>query len=112
MDGGVETSTSYLQTFVIALLQSPESQLKAQEEIDSVIGGDRLPVLEDFESLPYVKALVMEVSLVFSVDILASTSTIIRSSVSDPFFPLASHMSRLKMWRIKATISPRILSSS
>jgi cytochrome P450 len=62
MDGGVETSTSYLQTFIIALLQSPESQLKAQEEIDSLVGGDRLPVLEDFEHLPYVKALVMEVS--------------------------------------------------
>jgi cytochrome P450 len=45
MDGGVETSASYLQTFIIALLQSPESQLKAQEEIDSIVGGDRLPIL-------------------------------------------------------------------
>jgi cytochrome P450 len=62
MDGGVETSASYLQTFIIALLQSPESQLRAQEEIDSVVGGDRLPVLDDFKRLPYVKALVTEVS--------------------------------------------------
>jgi hypothetical protein len=68
MDGGVETSSTYLQTFIIALLQSPESQLKAQKEIDSVVGGDRLPVMEDFKCLPYVKALVMEVSLIFSVD--------------------------------------------
>ena len=68
MDGGVETSSTYLQTFIIALLQSPESQLKAQKEIDSVVGGDRLPVMEDFKRLPYVKALVMEVSLIFSVD--------------------------------------------
>jgi cytochrome P450 len=85
MDGGIETSASYLQTFIIALLQSPESQLKAQEEIDSVVGGDRLPVLEDFKRLPYVKALVMEVSLIFSVcNCSASSSTMIRSSVSDP----------------------------
>jgi cytochrome P450 len=62
MDGGVETSASYLQTFIIALLQSPESQLRAQEEIDNVVGGDRIPVLDDFKRLPYVKALVMEVS--------------------------------------------------
>jgi cytochrome P450 len=61
MDGGVETSSTYLQTFIIALLQSPESQLKAQKEIDSVVGGDRLPVMEDFKRLPYVKALVMEI---------------------------------------------------
>ena len=65
MDGGTETSASYLQTFVISLLQSPASQRKAQEQIDSVIGGDRLPVLTDFEHLPYIKALVMEASLIF-----------------------------------------------
>lgn len=97
MDGGVETSVCYLQTFIIALLQNPEIQLKAQKEVDSVVGGDRLPVLEDFKRLPYVKALVMEVSLIFSVDnCSASTSTMMRSSDSDPSFLLASHMSRLK----------------
>jgi cytochrome P450 len=63
MDGGADTTASYLQTFVTALLQSPESQLKAQQEIDNVIGRDRLPVLEDFKCLPYVMALVKEVSL-------------------------------------------------
>ena len=36
----------------------------------------------------------------------------IRSSATDPFFPLACHMSQLKTSRIKATISPRTLSSS
>jgi len=99
MDGGVETCICYLRTFIIALLQSPESQLKAQEEIDSVVGGDRLPILEDFECLPYFKALVMEVSLIFSESVdncLASNSTMIRFSDSDPFILLGSHMSRLK----------------
>jgi cytochrome P450 len=66
MDAGAETSASYLQNFVISLLQSPESQRKAQKEIDSVVGGDRLPVLADFERLPYIKALVREVSLILT----------------------------------------------
>jgi len=61
LDAGAETSASYLQNFVISLLQSPVSQRKAQKEIDSVVGGDRLPVLADFERLPYIKALVREV---------------------------------------------------
>jgi cytochrome P450 len=66
MDAGAETSASYLQNFVISLLQSPNSQLRAQKEIDSVIGGDRLPVLADFERLPYIQALVKEVSLILT----------------------------------------------
>ena len=64
MDAGADTTASYLQNFVISLLQSPESQHKAQKEIDSVVGGDRFPVLTDFERLPYIKALVKEVSLI------------------------------------------------
>jgi len=38
----------------------PEVQKRAQEEIDRVVGKDRLPTLEDRESLPYVDAIVKE----------------------------------------------------
>ena len=39
----------------------PEAQRKAQEELDRVIGGDRLPDFEDQASLPYFNALLKEV---------------------------------------------------
>jgi cytochrome P450 len=39
----------------------PDVQLKAQEELDKVIGRGRLPDLEDRESLPYTSALLKEV---------------------------------------------------
>lgn len=39
----------------------PEVQKKAQEEIDRVIGKDRLPTLADRENLPYIEATVKEV---------------------------------------------------
>ena len=39
----------------------PEAQKKAQEEIDRVIGSDRLPSIADREQLPYVRALCWEV---------------------------------------------------
>ena len=39
----------------------PEVQRKAQEEIDRVIGSDRLPTFADRENLPYLEALVSEV---------------------------------------------------
>ena len=39
----------------------PETQKRAQEELDAVLGPDRLPEFDDFPSLPYVEALVMEI---------------------------------------------------
>jgi cytochrome P450 len=39
----------------------PEKQRKAQEEIDRIIGRDRLPVFQDRESLVYVEAIYREV---------------------------------------------------
>jgi cytochrome P450 len=35
----------------------PETQVKAFEEIDRVIGRDRLPTLADLDDLPYMGAL-------------------------------------------------------
>ena len=38
----------------------PEVQRRAQEEIDRVIGSDRLPTFADRGSLPYVEAVAKE----------------------------------------------------
>lgn len=39
----------------------PDVQKRAQQEIDTVIGHDRLPTLEDRDRLPYLRALCTEV---------------------------------------------------
>lgn len=43
------------------MTRHPEIQKKAQEEIDSVVGKDRLPTLSDRDSLPYVECVIKEV---------------------------------------------------
>ena len=43
------------------MLMNPAAQAKAQEEIDRVIGTDRLPMFDDEPKLPYVSALAKEV---------------------------------------------------
>ena len=43
------------------MLLYPECQSLAQEEIDHVIGPDRLPTFADRAALPYVNAVVQEV---------------------------------------------------
>ncbi|KAM6498922.1 Cytochrome P450 [Amanita muscaria] len=47
--------------FIMAMTLHPEAQKKAQEEIDRVIGKDRLPTLDDRPSLPYVEAVYREI---------------------------------------------------
>lgn len=39
----------------------PEAQKHAQKELDSVLGGERLPTFSDIEQLPYCKNLLREV---------------------------------------------------
>jgi cytochrome P450 len=39
----------------------PDIQRRAQDEIDRVIGNNRLPRVEDRESLPYVYSVLKEV---------------------------------------------------
>ncbi|KAJ7607937.1 cytochrome P450 [Roridomyces roridus] len=56
-----DTTVSALNTFILAMLANPEAQKKAQAEIDSVVKRGHLPDFDDEPSLPYVKALFMEV---------------------------------------------------
>jgi hypothetical protein len=48
-------------TFVLAMVLCPDVYRKAQAEIDRVIGRDRLPEVNDKESLPYLSAVVTEI---------------------------------------------------
>ncbi|KAL0566131.1 hypothetical protein V5O48_015886 [Marasmius crinis-equi] len=48
-------------TFILAMLQYPDIMEKAQEEIDRIVGTDRLPDFRDRESLPYVEAVLLDV---------------------------------------------------
>ena len=50
-----------MHSFFLAMVRYPEVQKKAQEEIDRVVGPDRLPTLADRDNLPYMKALCTEV---------------------------------------------------
>jgi cytochrome P450 len=49
-----------VSTFVLAMVLFPDVQLKAQEEIDRVVGPGRLPNFADREHLPYLSALYKE----------------------------------------------------
>ncbi|KAL0945852.1 hypothetical protein HGRIS_012135 [Hohenbuehelia grisea] len=58
--GNSDTSAAVLANFVLAMVDNPEVVRKAQEEIDRVVGHNRLPTMDDHDSLPYVVAIVKE----------------------------------------------------
>ncbi|KAG6899897.1 hypothetical protein C0993_005583 [Termitomyces sp. T159_Od127] len=59
--GGADTTVSAAGTFVYAMLVNPDAQKKAQDEIDNIVGSNKLPDFSDRPNLPYVEALFREV---------------------------------------------------
>ncbi|CAL1703516.1 unnamed protein product [Somion occarium] len=58
---GSDTTVAYVKWFFLAMLMHPEAQKKAQQELDRVVGPDRLPDVDDRASLPYTEAVIKEV---------------------------------------------------
>jgi len=58
---GIEPTASSITTFFLSMAMYPDAQRKAQDEIDRVVGSNRLPSYDDRTSLPYVEALYREV---------------------------------------------------
>ncbi|KAF6788485.1 cytochrome p450 monooxygenase, partial [Colletotrichum musicola] len=58
---GVETSAGSLASFFLACVKfGPRFIPQAQEELDRVVGRDRLPTFEDLDNLEYVQAIASE----------------------------------------------------
>lgn len=60
LEAGSDTTSSTLYGFVQAMLIFPEVQQKAYDEIERVIGSDRMPTMEDEPNLPYIRACIKE----------------------------------------------------
>ncbi|KAF9652712.1 cytochrome P450 [Thelephora ganbajun] len=58
--GSIDTTMTLVLQFFLAMIEHPEAMKKAQKEIDSVVGNDRLPTFADRENLPYLEALFNE----------------------------------------------------
>ncbi|KAI0086253.1 cytochrome P450 [Irpex rosettiformis] len=59
--GGGDSTVSAMHSFVLAMTLYPDVQKRAQAEIDTVIGDERLPSFKDREHLPFIEAIVKEI---------------------------------------------------
>lgn len=59
--GGVQTISDMMAWWTLAMLAYPETQSRAQAELDAVVGRARPPSFADYPHLPYIRAMVKEV---------------------------------------------------
>jgi cytochrome P450 len=57
---GHETTAAVLTWALFELAQSPEVLAKAQAEVDSILGDDRTPTLDDLKKMQYVRLILSE----------------------------------------------------
>jgi cytochrome P450 len=57
---GTDTSAVTMEWGLVQLLKNPSAMKKAQDELDNVIGKDRVVTEDDLQSLPYLQAIVKE----------------------------------------------------
>jgi len=82
------------------MIMYPEVQRKAQEEIDRVIGNDRLPTLADQPNLPYVEAVAKEVLRWNPVAPLGSSHVVTEDDVYKGYFIPKGSRVIANIWRI------------
>jgi len=90
---GIDTTVCSLKIFFLAMMLSPNVQSKAQEELDRVIGRNRLPSSADEEELPYIKAVYKETLRWYpSVPLGVAHQTVSDDEYRGLFIPKGSHI--------------------
>ena len=57
---GSDSTVAILESVILAFLLFPEVVQRAQEEIDRIVGSDRLPTFNDRKNLPYCDGIIKE----------------------------------------------------
>ena len=60
LEAGSDTTSNTLYGFIQAMLLFPEVQERAQQEIDAVVGADRLPTMDDEPKMQFIRGCVKE----------------------------------------------------
>jgi cytochrome P450 len=84
---GSQTISIWLTWFFLYNVLYPNVQSKIHEELDAVVGRDRLPNWEDAESLPYLQATLCEVERASGMVTLAGSNAIRDTTIAGYHIP-------------------------
>ncbi|THH33199.1 hypothetical protein EUX98_g986 [Antrodiella citrinella] len=83
--GGAETTVGQTHGLFLLLMLNPEAQKKAQEELDRVVGPERLPDFSDRDNLPYVEAFLKEATRLHTLTPGAGARVALKDDVLDGY---------------------------
>ena len=97
---GAETSSTSLRWAVLYMMIYPEVQDRIHKEIDSIVGRNRLPKLDDKPELPYTWATILEIQRIASITPLGVVhSSGVNTTLGDHSIPKGS-MVISNLWAI------------
>lgn len=70
---GMETIKTTLLWLNVFMLRHPDAMKRVQDELDQVVGRNRLPKIEDVPYLPITETTILEVMRISSIVPLATT---------------------------------------
>lgn len=70
---GMETIKTTLLWLIVFMLRNPNAKKQVQDELDSVIGRERMPKFQDVQYLPHTESTILEVMRISSIVPLATT---------------------------------------
>ncbi|KAG1887797.1 cytochrome P450 [Suillus subluteus] len=98
--GGIETTTSTLQIFLLAMVLYPDIQARARAEIDQVVRHDKMSCLDDRASLPYLDAILREVMRWYPVTPLGVPHATSNDDVYDGYFIPKGAIVMINQWAL------------
>lgn len=75
---GMETIKSTLLWINVFMLRHPDAMRRVQNELDEIVGRNRLPKIEDVSDLPITESTILEVMRISSIVPLATTHSPLR----------------------------------
>ncbi|SJL10290.1 related to O-methylsterigmatocystin oxidoreductase [Armillaria ostoyae] len=97
---GAETTSGVMSWWTLAMIVYPETQKRAQAELDAVVGRDRLPSFADYEHLPYIRAMVKEALRWRMVDPVGLPHQSTEDDVYDGYFIPAGTILIANVWHL------------
>ncbi|KAK5215866.1 hypothetical protein LTR72_011118 [Exophiala xenobiotica] len=99
-EAGAGTTAAAMMSFVLSMCHYPEWQQKIQQEVDQVVGGERMPDFSDIPQVPTVRAVAKETLRWRPVTAGGVPHELIKDDVYDGFFFPAGSNVHADQWAI------------
>lgn len=107
-EAGTGTTAAAMMSFCLSMCHYPEWQARIQEEVDTVVGDERLPDFDDMASLPTVRAVAKETLRWRPVTAGGIPHELIKDDVYDGYFFPAGTNIHPNQWSVRPSLSLRL----